>query len=47
MLIRQMERKFGVLSQAQRRRIEVADAETLLVWSEDILTAKRPEDVLS
>ncbi|WP_435103476.1 DUF4351 domain-containing protein [Arhodomonas sp. AD133] len=46
-LIRLMERKFGALSAAQRRRIEAADVDTLLVWSENILTAERPEDVLS
>ena len=45
-LIRQMERRFGPLAPAQRERIESADAETLLEWSERILTATRPEDVL-
>ncbi|EAR23487.1 DUF4351 domain-containing protein [Nitrococcus mobilis] len=45
-LIRQMERKFGALSEAQRRRIETADAETLLTWSERILVAQSPEEVL-
>lgn len=45
-LIRQMERKFGPLTEAQRRRIEGADADTLLEWSENILTATRPEEVL-
>lgn len=46
MLNRQMERKFGPLSPAQRRRIEAADAETLLACSENALTATRPEEVL-
>ncbi|MCO6439692.1 MAG: DUF4351 domain-containing protein, partial [Nitrococcus mobilis] len=45
-LIRQMERKFGALSEAQRRRIEAADAETLLTWSERILVAQSPDEVL-
>ncbi len=30
----------------QRRHIETADADSLLAWSENILTAERPEDVL-
>ena len=45
-LIRLMERKFGALTEAQRRRIEAADAETLLEWSERILTAQSPDEVL-
>ncbi|MFB4202423.1 hypothetical protein KBTX_02528 [wastewater metagenome] len=45
-LIRLMERRFGALAPVHRERIEAADAETLLEWSERILTATRPEDVL-
>ncbi|EAR23458.1 DUF4351 domain-containing protein [Nitrococcus mobilis] len=45
-LIRQMERKFGALTEAQRRRIETADVETLLTWSERILVVQSPEEVL-
>lgn len=45
-LIRLMERKFGLLTEDQRRRIEAADAETLLNWSECILVAQSPDEVL-
>ncbi|MDN5869886.1 MAG: DUF4351 domain-containing protein, partial [Nitrococcus sp.] len=45
-LVRLLERKFGVLTESQRRRIETADAETLLSWSERILTAQSPDEVL-
>jgi predicted RNase H-like HicB family nuclease len=39
MLLRLLERKFGEVLEAVRQRIEVADAETLLEWSERVLTA--------
>ena len=45
-LLRQMERKFGPPGEAVRQRIAQADAETLLRWSERILTADSPEAVL-
>lgn len=45
-LIRLLERKFGVLTEALRRRIERADAETLLIWSERTLVAQSPDEVL-
>jgi len=45
-LIRLMERKFGALTGVQRARIESADVETLLDWSERILTAESPDEVL-
>jgi len=38
-LLRLIERRFGRPSSAVRRRIKAADAETLLDWSERILTA--------
>ncbi len=38
-----MELKFRELSAEHRRRIEEADAETLLRWSERILTANLPD----
>jgi len=41
-----MERKFGPPGEAVRQRIAQADAETLLRWSERILTADSPEAVL-
>lgn len=46
MLLRQMERKFGTVSVEIRQRINQADEERLLEWSERILTANSPEEVL-
>ncbi len=40
-LIRQFERKFGPLSDELRRRIESADSEQRLNWTERILSSKR------
>jgi len=45
-LLRQMERKFGPPGEAVRQRIAQADPETLLRWSERILTADSLEAVL-
>jgi flagellar biosynthesis/type III secretory pathway protein FliH len=46
MLSRQLERRFGADVLARyRARIEAADAETLLVWSERILDADAPEEI--
>ena len=45
-LLRLMERKFGTVPENLRERIEKADADTLLDWSERILTAKTPEEVV-
>ena len=44
-LLRQLERKFGPVSANLRQRIQEADAETLLDWSERILTADTPDAV--
>jgi len=45
-LLRQIERKFGrAAMEAHRARIERADAETLLAWSDRILMADRVEDI--
>ncbi|WP_242479728.1 DUF4351 domain-containing protein [Lamprobacter modestohalophilus] len=41
MLLRQMERKFGPTDVRLRQQIQEADAETLLAWSERILTLRR------
>ena len=46
LLLRLMERRFGPLAEALRERILSADAEALLLWSERILTASAPEDVV-
>ena len=45
-LLRQIERKFGAPSQSVRRRIEEADPETILEWSERILDAETLDAVL-
>lgn len=39
-LLRQLQLKFGALPAAARERIERADAQTLLTWSERVLTAE-------
>jgi flagellar biosynthesis/type III secretory pathway protein FliH len=44
-LTRQLERKLGPVPAAARQRIEAADEETLLGWSERVLTATRLDDV--
>jgi hypothetical protein len=44
-LTRQIERKFAAVPEAARQRIEAADEETLLEWSERVLTATRIDDV--
>lgn len=44
-LLRLLERKFGPPDSRIRAQVEQADAETLLEWSERILTADRPEAV--
>jgi hypothetical protein len=45
-LIRLLERKFGPLSEQHRDRLEQADADTLLEWSDRILTANSIDEVL-
>jgi len=44
-LLRLLRLKFGEIPAATRRRIETADADTLLTWSEHILTAERLDDI--
>ncbi len=46
-LIRLLERRFGPLPEPWRERIADADADTLLVWSERVLTARRLEEVFA
>ena len=43
--MRQAERNFGPLGEAHRRRLDEADAKTLLRWSERILWAKTLDEV--
>jgi hypothetical protein len=45
-LVRQLTSRFGQLSAKTVRRIEAADADTLLEWSERVLTAKALGEVL-
>lgn len=45
LLQRQLAAKFGPLSAAQRHRLQQADTETLLGWSERLLSARRPDDL--
>ena len=45
-LLRQLQLKFGDVPEAVRRRIERADARTLLQWSERVLTAASLEQVI-
>jgi hypothetical protein len=46
-LLRQLALKFGPVPDAIRSRVESADAETLLRWSEQVLSADRVEDVVT
>jgi DNA primase len=45
-LLRQLSRRFGELPEDKRRQIESADTETLLEWSERVLTASSLDEVL-
>lgn len=45
-LLHQIEQKFGPPSESVRQRLAEADAETLLSWSERILTADSLDAVL-
>jgi hypothetical protein len=45
LLLRQLNRRFGPLSDATRQRIEMADADTLLVWGERLLDARGLDEV--
>ncbi len=45
-LTRQLTMRFGALTEVIRQRIDAADADTLLKWSERVLTAQNLDDVL-
>lgn len=47
LLLRQLERKFGTVGPATRRRIEEAEDRQLLAWGESLVTAETLEDVFS
>ncbi|MFM8332885.1 MAG: DUF4351 domain-containing protein, partial [Candidatus Methylumidiphilus sp.] len=46
LLLRQMALRFGPLADGLRERVQAADADTLLVWGERILTAATAEEVV-
>jgi hypothetical protein len=46
LLLRLLQTKFGELPDTVRERVESADEQTLLRWSERALTTDRLEDVL-
>lgn len=46
LLLRLLHKKFGTVPEETSRRIQAADAETLLQWSDRVLTASRIDDVL-
>ena len=46
-LLRLLTLKFGPVPESVRSRVESADAETLLRWSEQVLSADRLEDVVA
>jgi hypothetical protein len=46
-LLRLLQLKFGAVPEVARRRIESADAQTLLAWSERVLTAENIEQVIA
>ena len=46
-LLRLLGRKFGPLEESQRRKVREADPDTLLEWSDRVLTAERWEDVVA
>jgi predicted transposase YdaD len=45
LLLRQLERRFGPLSDAAKQRVAKADGETLLLWGDRILDARNLADV--
>ena len=47
LLLRQIERKFGPVSEVVRQKVASADAETLLIWADRVLDARRIEDVIA
>jgi hypothetical protein len=46
MLVRQLEHKFGPISDEARQRIERASPDTLLRWSVNVLTEDNIDEVL-
>jgi hypothetical protein len=46
LLLRLLERRFGKLNEERGRKLRAADAETLLIWGDRLLTAATAEEVL-
>lgn len=46
-LLRQLELRFGALPKVYQQRIAAADSETLLQWSERLLSAQQLPDVFA
>jgi len=46
LLLRQLELRFGELDETSRTRVHRADAETLLLWGERVLTAASLAEVI-
>lgn len=44
-LLRLLETKFGPATSGTKRRIETADVQTLVEWSEKLFLANSPEDL--
>ncbi|PJB67601.1 MAG: hypothetical protein CO096_15715 [Armatimonadetes bacterium CG_4_9_14_3_um_filter_66_14] len=46
-LLRLLDRKFGPLEESHRRKVRGTDPDTLLEWTDRLLTAERWEDVVA
>jgi len=47
LLLRQIDRKFGLVAVHIREKVEQADTDSLLRWADNILVAERVEDIFS
>ena len=47
MLLRLLEKRFGAIPKALQNRIQQADSDTLLQWSERVLNSHSLEDVFA
>ena len=46
-LLRMINKKFGLVSFETRQKIEQADSETLLLWSDNLLTVNTVDEIFS
>jgi len=44
-LVRQLKFKFRIIPEHYQQKIDTADEETLMIWSERILEAKKIEEI--